>query len=89
MKKVTLGLSTHYKIMTTLCMLCHGMCANVTNEYCKTSDVKIIESLKWFCMVVRVEFEALGIEKVRNLSFSKSLQIGDCTHRMHFLVCPV
>jgi len=53
------------------------MCANVTNEYCKTSDVKIIESLKWFCMVVRVEFEALGIEKARNLSFSKPLEIGD------------
>jgi hypothetical protein len=52
-----LGLSPHQKITSTLRMLCYGMCADATDEYCRTSESTTMESLKRFCLAIRAEFE--------------------------------
>ena len=42
------GLSPHQKITCALRLLCYGMCANGTDEYCRTSESIALESLKHF-----------------------------------------
>jgi hypothetical protein len=41
-----LGLSPHQKITSALRMLCYGLCADATDEYCRTSETTAMRSLK-------------------------------------------
>jgi hypothetical protein len=52
------GLSSHQKITAALRILCYGMYTDATDEYCRTSKSTAMESLKRFCVAIRLEFEA-------------------------------
>jgi hypothetical protein len=74
-----LGLSPHQKITSTLHMLCYGLCADATYEYCRTSESIAMESLKRFCVAVRAEFEGYHLRQPTQANFEKQLAINaDC-----------
>lgn len=71
------GLFQHLKITATLCMLCYGLCADATDEYCKTSESTTMESLKRFCIAVRAEFEDYHSRQPTQHDFQKQLAINE------------
>jgi hypothetical protein len=56
-------------------MLCYGVCGDATNEYCRTSESTTTESLKCFCLVVQVEFEAHHLRQPSRDDFLKQLAV--------------
>ena len=55
------------------------MCADATDEYYRTSERTALESLKKFCMVVRLEFEAYYLRQPTRADFDRQLAINS-TH---------
>jgi hypothetical protein len=58
-----LGFTPHQKITSTLHMLYYGLCGDATDEYYKISKSTAMESLKRFCMAVRIEFEGYHLRQ--------------------------
>jgi hypothetical protein len=52
----TLELFPRQKTTLALYTLSYGLCVNAKNKYYRTCDSTAIKSLKWFCIVVRIEF---------------------------------
>ena len=71
------GLSPHQKITAALRMLCFGLCADATDEYCRTSESTTMESLKRFCVAVRAEFEDYHLRQPTLQDFQKQLAINE------------
>jgi hypothetical protein len=81
-------------------MLCYGMCADATDEYCRTSESTAIMSLKRFCVAIREEFESYHLRQPTRADFDKQLAINanrgfpsmfaslDCMH-YEWKNCPV
>jgi hypothetical protein len=94
------GLSPHQKITSALRMLCCGMCADATDEYCRTSESSAMKSLKRFCIAIRAEFENYHLRPPTLRDFQKQLAINanrgfpgmfaslDCMH-YEWKNCPV
>jgi hypothetical protein len=72
-----LGLSPHQKITSALRMLCYGMCADATDEYCRISESTAMESLKRFCLAIRIEFEDYHLRQPTRADFEKQLGINE------------
>jgi hypothetical protein len=70
------GFSSHQKIIAALRILCYGMCTDATNEYCRTNERTAMESLKRFCMAVRLEFEAYYLRQPTRVDFDRQLAIN-------------
>ena len=51
-----IGLSSRQKITAALRMLALGVCADVIDDYCRTSESTAMECMKRFCIAVRAEF---------------------------------
>ena len=95
-----LGLSPHQKITSALRMLCYGLCADATDEYCRTSETTAMTSMKRFCIAIRAEFEAYHMRQPTRADFDKQLAINvdrgfpgmfaslDCMH-YEWKNCPV
>jgi hypothetical protein len=95
-----LGLSPHQKITSALRMLCYVMCADATDEYCRTSETTAMRSMKRFCIAIRAEFEAYHMRQPTRADFDKQLAINadrgfpgmfasfDCMH-YEWKNCPV
>ena len=74
-----LGLSPHQKITSALRMLCYGLCADATDEYCSNSETTAMRSMKRFCLAIRVEFEAYHMMQPIRANFDKQLATNvDC-----------
>jgi hypothetical protein len=71
-----LGLSPHQKITSALRMLCYGLCADTTDEYCRTSETTAMKSLKRFCIAIRAEFESYHMHQPTRADFEKQLAIN-------------
>jgi hypothetical protein len=50
-------------VTSTLHMLYYGLCGDATDEYYKISKSTAMESLKRFCMAVRIEFEGYHLRQ--------------------------
>jgi hypothetical protein len=71
-----LGLSPHQKITSALRMLCYGLCADATDEYCRTSESTAMECMKRFCLAIRAEFEEHYLRQPTRADFDKQLAIN-------------
>ena len=81
-------------------MLCYGVCSDVTDEYCRTTESTAMEFLKRFYLVVRAEFEAHHLRHPSKDDFLKQLAMNtnrgfpsmfaslDCMH-YEWKNCPV
>jgi hypothetical protein len=81
-------------------MLCYGLCVDATDEYYKTSESTAMESLKRFCVAIRVEFGDYHLRQPTQADFEKQLAINadrgfpsmfaslDCMH-YEWKNCPV
>jgi hypothetical protein len=58
-----LGLSSHQKVTAALRMLALGVCADVMDDYCRTSESTTMKCMRRFCAVVRAEFEDYYLRK--------------------------
>jgi hypothetical protein len=95
-----MGLSPHQKITAALRMQCYGICADTTDEYCRTSESTAMESLKGFCIAIRAEFEEQHMRQPSHADFEKQFAINhergfpgmfaslDCMH-WEWKNCPV
>jgi hypothetical protein len=72
-----LGLSLHQKITSALRMLCYGLCADATDEYCRTSENTAMECLKRFCLAIRALFEDYHMRQPTRANFEKQLAINE------------
>ena len=57
-------------------MLCYGLCGDATDEYYKTSKSTAMESLKKFCVALRIEFEGYHLKQPTWVDFKKQLAIN-------------
>jgi hypothetical protein len=95
-----LGLSPHQKITSALRMLYYGLCADATDEYCRTSETTAMDCMKPFCLAIRAEFEEHYLRQPTRADFDKQLAINsargfpgmfaslDCMH-YEWKKCPV
>ena len=67
------GLSLHQKITSALHMLCYGMYADATNEYCRTTKSIALESLRRFCLAIRAIYEPYHLRQPTRANFDKHL----------------
>ena len=71
------GFSLHQKITSILRMLCYGMCADATDEHCRTSESTALESLKHFCLAIRAIYEPYHLRQPTRGNFDKHLAINE------------
>jgi hypothetical protein len=71
------GLSPHQKITAALRMLSYGLCADATDEYCRTSESTAMESLKRFCVGIRAQFEGYYLRQPTQEDFVKQLAVNE------------
>ena len=70
------GLSPHQKITSPLRMLYYGLCADATDEYCRTSETTGQECLRSFCIAIRAFFENHHMRQPTRANFNKQLSIN-------------
>ena len=58
-------------------MLCSGLCANETDEYCRTSKSTAQECLRCFCIAVKTVFETHYMRQPSRVDFDKQLSINE------------
>ena len=58
-------------------MLCYGMCVDATDEYCRTSESTMLESLRRFCLAIRAIYEPYYLRQPTRADFDKHLAINE------------
>jgi hypothetical protein len=71
-----LGLSPHQKITSVLHFLALGICSDATNEYCRISESTMMETMKRFCAMIRVEFGPYYLRQPTQVDLEKQLAIN-------------
>ena len=72
-----LGYSSHQKVTTALWMLALGVCADVMDDYCRTSKSTAMEYMGRFCAAMCAEFEEYYLRKLTYEDCREQLVINE------------
>jgi hypothetical protein len=70
------GLSSRQKMTAALRMLSGGVCANVMDDYCRTSESTAIKCMKHFCSAICHEFGEHHLRQPTRADFEQQLAVN-------------